>query len=280
MTNTPIRATSAPLASEATVVEQARAIAEVQAAVTVAQSVPRDLEQIRAEVQQSCTSPAIAERAFFSLPRGSSSIEGKSVHLARELARIWGNIDYGIRELRRDDDAQISEMQGYAWDQQKNTRSTRSFIVPHARMKARRREVLTDLGDISLNNNANAARAVRECIFTVLPGWLVAEAEHLCKQTLEGPPADASGTAPDLTGPIRQMLEAFNQLNVTEDMVTARIGRPRAQWNPADLARLKVDFNTIRNGEATVEDLFGGTHDQSIITPADLTGTNHHPEEN
>ena len=59
---------------------------------------------------------------------------GPSVHLARELARIWGNMDYGVHELSRDDARGMSEIRAYAWDQQTNMRSSRTFQVPHARM--------------------------------------------------------------------------------------------------------------------------------------------------
>ena len=50
-----------------------------------------------------------------------------------------GNVQYGINELRRDDSAGESEMRAWAWDVQNNTRSVRSFIVPHARMAGRAR---------------------------------------------------------------------------------------------------------------------------------------------
>ena len=153
--------------SQVTAVEQSRAVAEVQAAVLVAQQFPRDMNRAWAEMRDACSRLALAQRAFYAVPNRGT---GPSVHLARELARIWGNLDYGVRELRRDDDAAESEMQAFAWDQQTNVRSTRSLIVPHARMKGGKRQTLDDLGDIYLNNQNIGARAVRECMFTVLPG--------------------------------------------------------------------------------------------------------------
>ena len=56
-------------------------------------------------------------------------------------------LDALLRELRRDDAAGQSEMQAWAWDQENNVRSTRSFIVPHERMARKERQKLTDLGD-------------------------------------------------------------------------------------------------------------------------------------
>ena len=50
-----------------------------------------------------CKQPALADRAFFRYSRGGGAITGPSIHLARELARALGKVQYGITELRRDD---------------------------------------------------------------------------------------------------------------------------------------------------------------------------------
>ena len=76
--------------TQATAIEQARAVAEVQAAVTVAQAIPRDVQRAVAEMRDACGRLALAQRAFYSVPNRGN---GPTVHLARELARIWGNID-------------------------------------------------------------------------------------------------------------------------------------------------------------------------------------------
>ena len=117
--------------TQATAVEQARAIAEVQAAVVVAQQCPRDMSRAEQEMRDATGRIALAQRAFYRVPNRGS---GPSVHLARELARVWGNVQYGVHELRRDDTAGMSEIQAFAWDVQTNTRSTRTFQVPHQRM--------------------------------------------------------------------------------------------------------------------------------------------------
>src|SRR5262249_16348529 len=100
--------------SQATHVEQSRAVAEVQAMVVVAQKAPRDEARALSAVQETCRQLSVAERAFFKFPRGGSTVSGESVHLARELARCWGNVVYGVKELSRDDNAAHSEMLAYA----------------------------------------------------------------------------------------------------------------------------------------------------------------------
>lgn len=232
-------------ASQGTIVEQTRAAAEVAAAVSVAQQFPRDMVRAVEQMKQACAQKSLADRAFYSLPRAGGRVEGSTVHLARELARCYGNVDYGVRELRRDDDANESELQAWAWDQENNVRQSRSFIVPHARMKDKKRQALTDLSDIANNNNSVAARALRECILTIMPVWFREEAENRAARTLKG---DAGGKtieqqAADITA-------AFaDQFGVTVAQIERRLSRPRTKWTNADLATLRVIGSELSRGE-------------------------------
>lgn len=244
--------------TQTTAVEQARAEAEVKAAVVVAQQVPRDISRARAEMIEACGKVRLAEQAFYKVPNRG---EGPTVHLARELATIWGNIDYGVKELRRDDDAGESEIVAYAWDMQRNTRSTRSFIVPHARMKNRSRQKLVDLGDIYLNNQNIGARAVRECIFTVLPTDFADEAQDICRQTLQ------NGEGEPLEERIAKMVAAFGELGVKPAQIERKLGRGRASWTAADVASLKVTYRSITREGLSVEDEF-----PSAVTADEITG--------
>lgn len=240
MTSTDIALPSAARTAEwigqATAVEQARAVAEVQAAIVVAQQVPRDMQRAAAEMQDSCGRMSLAQKAFYTVPNRG---HGPSVHLARELARIWGNIQYGVNELRRDDDAGISEVQAFAWDVQTNTRSVRTFIAPHARMAGGKRKALTDLGDIYLSNQNTGARAVRECLFTVMPTWLTEEAQDICRNTLEK--GDGKPLAERITG----MIGAFKTIGVTVEQMEAKIGRKRGAWTASDVAEMAISYTSI-----------------------------------
>lgn len=256
-----LRLPSETLVSQATQVEQSRAVAEVQAAVTVAQSVPRDQGRAEAEMIDTCRRKAVADQAFYSVPKRGT---GPTVHLARELARIWGNVDYGVRELRRDDEAGESEIQAYAWDQQGNVRSTRSFIVPHARMAKGKRNRLEDLGDIYLNNQNQGARAVRECIFTVLPSWFITHAQQMCENTL------AQGEGEPLEDRIEKMVRAFDPLGVSLGMLETKLGRPRTGFTAGDLKELGIAYGTLKRGEASARDLF--PEDPASISAQELTG--------
>jgi hypothetical protein len=245
--------------TQATAVEQARAVAEVMAAIQVAQQFPRDMARAYAEMRDACGSLSLAERAFYSVPNRGS---GPSVHLARELARIWGNVDYGVHELRRDDAAGMSEVRAFAWDQQTNVRSTRTFQVPHERMAKGKRQKLVDLGDIYLSNQNIGARAVRECIYQMLPSRLVLEAQKLCRQTLE------NGEGASLPDRIDAMVKAFAGIDVTVDQMEDRIGRKKGAWTAADVAEMGVTYRSIQAGDLSKDEAFP----QKRVTADEITG--------
>jgi hypothetical protein len=237
-------------ASQGTIVEQTRAAAEVAAAVSVARQFPRSPDAATDAMRRLCSSLAVANKAFYEVPNRGA---GMSVHIARELARIWQNVDYGVRELRRDDDEGVSEMQVWAWDVETNVRSTRSFIQPHQRMKGGKRQNLTDLGDIYLANQNTGARAVRECIFTMLPGWFLAEAEQALRDTL------VRGDGKPLTERIGDALEKFATLNITPEQLQARTGKHPTAWQPNDLASLARIYATITQDGIAASEFFPET---------------------
>ncbi|MGV0595664.1 hypothetical protein [Mycolicibacterium porcinum] len=233
--------------SQATAIEQQRAIAEVQAAVVVSQNCPRDMAAAEREMEYVCGRLDMAEQAFYQVTNRGT---GPTVHLMRELARIWGNVDHGVKELHRNDAAGESEVQAFAWDIQKNTRSSRTFIVPHQRMVKGQRKDLVDLQDIYLNNQNIGARAVRECIGTILPRWFTEKAQNVCHETLK------HGEGKPLRDRIESLIGAFQNLGVTVEQLEARIGRQRGQWTPEDVAQLTVAGQSLRRGEAQRDELF------------------------
>jgi hypothetical protein len=247
---------------QATAVEQARAVAEVQAAIVVAQQCPRDTQEARRQMIDSCKQQALAERAFFRYSRAGSTITGPSIHLARELARCWGNIQYGIAELRRDDEHGQSEMQAFAWDVQTNSRSSNTFIVPHKRDTKKGAVALVDMRDIYENNANNGARRVREAIFAVLPPWLTEEAKSLCTETLR-----AGGGVP-LPQRIGNAIDKFAGIGVKVEQLETRLSRPKARWDDHDVAQLVIIFTSLQRGEITREEEFPTTR----VTAEEIRG--------
>jgi len=237
-------------ASQATSIEQSRAVAEVQAAFAMAAHRPRDEHLALNKALESCRMPSVAEQAFYKYSRGGSSVKGETIHLARELARCWGNITYSVMELARDDVKGESEMMAFAIDLETNASCRLSFIVPHKRDAGKAQKVLTDLRDIYENNMNMGARRLRECIFAVLPRWLTEAASEECHHTLEA----GEGEKPL---PVRraEMLERFAALGITKDRIEAKVG-PINNLTAVDLANLGISYKSIKRGEISADEEF------------------------
>ena len=235
---------------QATVVEQSRAVAEVQAAVVVAQQCPRNVQAAIIAMRESCAQRGLADRAFFRYSRGDQVVTGPSIHLARDLARCWGNIQHSIGELRRDDEVGESEMLAFAWDVQTNTRAARTFIVKHARDTKKGRRQLVELRDITENNTNIAARQLREAIFNVLPPWFVEDAKDLCMATLR------DGGGKPMATQVADAVKAFAGKGVTVEQLERKQGRKTGEWTEHDVAALRVVYTSIDRGEVTIVEEF------------------------
>jgi hypothetical protein len=246
---------------QSTAVEQSRAVAEVQAAIYVARQFPRDVGRSRAAMQAACGSMALAEKAFYKFPRAGGSVEGSTIHLAKTLAQTWGNIQYGVSEMRRDDSYRQSEMQAWAWDVEANTRHVLTFVVPHAKFANKKVVQLEDLRDIYENNANNGARRLREAIFAVIPDFFIGEAEELCRETL------AKGDGKPIEERVAGAIGVFQGLGVTEAQLEQKLGRTKQQWTGADIAQLLITLKSIQRREIAVDEAFP----QTRITGAEIT---------
>jgi hypothetical protein len=254
---------------QATAIEQSRAIAQVQAMVIVAQQCPRSVPAAIRSMEEACRQPELAGKAFFRFPRAGQTVSGPSVHLARELARCWGNIEHGVTEMRRDDGAAQSEMQAFAWDLETNTRSAAVFIVPHKRDTREGVRDLTDMRDIYENNANNGARRLREAIFSVLPVWFREQAMTLCDKTLE------DGGGRPLAQRIADAVTAFERYGVTPGRIAAKFGHAdMGELTAHDVGQLGVIYESLKQGTVTVDEEFPA--EQPRVTAADIIG--HAPE--
>lgn len=261
--NFPAQMPAAPGADrigQGTAVEQSRAVAEVQAAIYVARQFPREIGRARNAMQSACGSMALANKAFYRFPRAGGAVEGSTIHLAKTLAQTWGNVQYGVTEMRRDDEYRQSEMQAWAWDIEANTRHVLTFIVPHAKFAKGKVEALIDLRDIYENNANNGARRLREAIFAVIPDWFIEEAEDLCRETLN------KGDGKPLPDRIEGAIQVFAGLGVSADRLEQKLGRKRDQWTGADIAQLLITHKSIQRREIAIDDEFP----QARITAAEI----------
>lgn len=236
---------------QATAVEQSRAVAEVIASVQMAETRPRVIARCEAEMRDACSRKSLAEIAFYAYSQGGERVTGPSVHLARELALIWGNVTWGSHEMRRDEEAGQSEILAFAWDLESNSRPVATTIVPHRRSATGATQ--TDPNTVRQIIANAAARTVRERILESLPAWFVEDAKARCWATLE---QDAA--AEELPQRIAKAVVGFARIHITEDQLVSKIGLPRSEWTTTELTRLGVIFRAIERGETNRDEEFPG----------------------
>lgn len=238
------------LTTGTTQVEISRAVQEVQAAVLVAQKMPRDEIRARKRILDAAKRPTLAENASYCYPRGGQTVTGPSIRAAETLAKYWGNISYGTKELNQDLANHTSEMLAYAWDLETNTRVEKVFQVQHKRDKRSGSVMLSDSRDIYELTANQGARRVRACILGVLPSDIVEDFIKECDKTLEG-----SNDVP-LKDRVRAMIESFEKLGVTQDMIEQRLGCKADVIIPKQLADLRKVYTSIKDNFGKIGDYF------------------------
>jgi len=236
----------------AVAIEQERAVAEAQGKLVIAKRFPRDQAAAFQRVMDACSRPSFAEEAIYSYPRGGQTVSGPSIRMAEELARCWGNIDYGLRELSRRDGE--SEMDAYAWDLETNTVSSQKFTVKHLRDKKASnggQQVLTDERDIYEIGANMGARRMRARILAILPGDLVDAAVERCRATLRG-----ESEVP-LADRVRALVAAFAKLDVPGKLIEKRLGKKLDEVTGEELVDLRGIYKSLRDGMTKPSDWFG-----------------------
>lgn len=215
---------------------------EVQAAMVVAKHFPRDQRAAYARITDACARPTLAEEATYEFSRGGSKISGPSIRLAECIAQNWGNIDFGFTELERKNGE--STVMAYAWDLETNTRQSRVFTLKLQRDTRQGSYALTDERDIYELIANQAARRVRNCILSLIPGDVIDAAIRQCEVTMKN---QAQGV------PIEQRradtVAAFAEYSIAPEMLAAFCQKQGVDFlDEADLKKLRRAYTSLRDG--------------------------------
>jgi hypothetical protein len=238
----------------AVAIEQDRAIAEAQGQLILAKKFPRDETKAFDKAMKSCAHPALASIAFYNVPRAGGSVSGPSIRLAEELARCYGNFEYGHRELSRDHEK--SEVEVYAWDKENNNYSKRQLTVMHVRDTKQGPTKLRDQKDVDDRIANIASKQVRGRILALLPKWMVEAAVEECRKTLAG------NNQEPVESRVRKMVTAFGKYGVTPEMLERYLQHSLAETTIDELIDLTGVFNAIKDGKKPSE--FFGEVEQAI----------------
>ena len=87
--------------------------------------------------------------------------------------------------------------------------------------------------------------------------------------------AVADGIRPEqLIAERKRIVEIFGAKRVSLEMLEAKVGRSMVEWSAFDIADLRGDWEALRSGEASVEEIFPPkTTDPNKPVDGPLTGT-------
>ena len=237
----------APSADGILATDQARAVAEVQAALVIAASRPRNELRARDRLLQACQRVNLASGALYQYTRGGTSVSGPSIRLAEAAARAWGNMNYGFRELSRRPGE--SECEAFAWDLETNTKAVRQFSVRHRRDTRKGGYDLTDERDIYELMANQAQRRVRAAILEIIPGDIMEDAVAECEKTLKASVGDVA----DATA---KLVQAFADMGVSREPLEKRLGHRIDSIQPAQIIGFRKIYVSIKEGMSDARDWF------------------------
>lgn len=218
-------------------IEIERAIAEKRGQMQLAKMFPRSEQTAIARLIDSCRVLAFAETAFYAVPNRGS---GPSIRFAEEVARVYGNMQYGHRELSRT--ATSSEVEVFAWDVENNNYSTRQITVEHVIDTKQGPKKCRDQSEIDNLIANKASKQMRGRILALLPKSLVAIGIAECKKTLNGDNSEPMVTR------VARMVQSFGKYGVTAKHLSAYIGHSLDDVLSDELADLQGVFNAIKEG--------------------------------
>lgn len=236
-----------PAVSGLVSVEQQRAVAEVQARLLTARACPRDPIRATDMILNDCTRPALAQGALYAYSRGGSDVSGPTIRLAETMARRWGNIASGIKEISRGDG--YSDCIAYAWDLETGYYDERQFRVRHWRDTKKGGYRIEDERDIYELVANMGQRRKRACLLSVLPGEVVEAAVAQCESTLNA----SADTSPEA---VQAMVKAFEAFGVSRAQVEARIQRRLDSIRPAQVVLLRKIYASLRDGMSDPSEWF------------------------
>jgi hypothetical protein len=236
---------------------------EIQSAIIIARHFPRNEDQAFARLMKASKRPSFADEASYSFKRGKKKdeetgkyvdnyVEGPSVNLAREAARVWGNIRYGLEVIR--DDEETRQIRGWAWDLETNVKVTAEDDFKKLVQRKQYGDdgkakgtawVTTDERDLRELTNRRGAILVRNCILQLMPMDLIDDSRSECNKTIE------SKAKTDPEGERKKIIIAFASLNVTPDMIEQKLGHKLAECSPTEISSLRKIYKSISDGNST-----------------------------
>lgn len=232
--------------SPSVIYQQDKAAIDVQ--ISTAKAFPRNLKRsVENAIAIVTMDEDTAKTCTYSVPRGGKAITGASVHMAKILAQVWGNMRIEARVVMIEDRQITSE--AVCFDLETNlaikAQVKRSIMTKSGRMN-------DDM--ITVTGNAANAIALRNAILSVIPRAVVDKVYKAAMQRITGDISDAT----KLIAKRKQVIDALIQTySVTEKEVLAAIGKQAIEHIGADELVVLIGIGqAIKDGDTTIEMAF------------------------
>lgn len=236
----------------------ARAEAETKVMIVMAHQHPRDEQRAYQHLALACTRPSFAESAMYAYPRGKNDdgspniVDGLSIGFAKEAARVWGNVQYGVEIVGRlsEKDAPPHgrvDIVGWAWDLQTNVRVTHPATFKALIYRRGKGWVEPDERDFRELVARHGAIAMRNAILNLIPPDVKEDLLDRLRNTGTG--TASKDLEANREGVVKALASAFSHYGVTEDMLCHYLAIAELSLIDAQgLSTLRGIYRSIRDG--------------------------------
>ncbi len=221
---------------------------EIDTQIATARRYPRSIVRAAKNIQSLVTLDRdAAEECMYALPRGGKPIQGPSIRLAEIIFQCWGNARCDARVVGVDRVEKVVIAEGIYHDLETNSagRATvrRSIADKHGRI------FKDDM--IAVTGNAACSIAKRNAILAVVPKTVWNRAYMDAREVV-------AGTLSTLGVSRQKAIAAFANFGVKPEQIFPAIGVAGLEEITLDhIPVLRGMFSALKNGEATVEEMFG-----------------------
>ncbi|RAH97844.1 hypothetical protein DLJ53_28855 [Acuticoccus sediminis] len=226
--------------------------AEVDMQIATARTYPRSIKQVASRIRGMATlDEESAEECIYALPRGGKPIKGPSIRFAEILQQSYGNCRAAARVVHVDKVEMYVEAEGIFHDLETNAATSARV---RRRISDKRGRLFND-DMIIMTGNAACAIAKRNAILGGVPKPLWRKAYDAVQSTI-------AGDITTLSEARRLVISKFAIYGKSGEDVIAAMGVSGEEDLTVDhVTILRGMLSTLKNGEATVEEMFGSARE-------------------
>ena len=235
---------------------------EIDQLVSTARAYPRSLKRVQSAILSMATlDEESAEECMYALPRGGKPIKGPSIRFAEILKQSYGNCHAAARVVHVDRAEKFVEAEGVFVDLETNARSTARV---RRRIVDKNGRIYND-DMIIVTGNAACSIAMRNAILSGVPKPIWRSAWDTIQATITG---DVTTLAENR----EKALKALAAFGVSPEKIFASLAIAGIEDIGVDhIATLRGMYAALKNGEATVEEMFSPAASNKQDQP-DLAG--------